>query len=67
MIVALKIIEKNKLSKFINGPISKKYFLKGKTFGMTEYLAKKTKVKNNKVAMLIYNKNLSVSPLNYSS
>ena len=60
--VALKIIQKNKFSKFINGPISKKYFLKGKTLGITEYLAKKTK-KNNNVVMLIFNKKLSVSPL----
>jgi len=59
---ALKIIHQNKFSKFINGPISKKYFLKGKSLGITEYLAKKTN-KNNKVAMLIFNKNLSVSPL----
>ncbi len=60
--VALKIIYQNKLTKFINGPISKKHFLKGKTFGITEYLAKKTK-KNNEVAMLIFNNKLSVSPL----
>ena len=60
--VALKIIKQNKLSKFINGPISKKSFLKGKTLGITEYLAKKTK-KNNKVVMLIFNNKLSVSPL----
>ncbi|MDB9739276.1 4-hydroxythreonine-4-phosphate dehydrogenase PdxA [Candidatus Pelagibacter sp.] len=60
--VALKIIKKNRLSKFINGPISKKTFLKGKTLGITEYLAKKTK-KNNKVVMLIFNNKLSVSPL----
>ena len=60
--VALKIIHQNNLSKFINGPISKKSFLKGKTLGITEYLAEKTKQKN-KVAMLIFNKNLSVSPL----
>ena len=59
--VALKIIQQNKLSKFINGPVSKKYFLKGKTLGITEYLAKKTR--SNEVAMLIFNKNLSVSPL----
>ena len=58
---ALSIIKKNNYSKFINGPISKKSFLKGKTLGITEYLAKKTK-KNN-VAMLIFNKNISVSPL----
>ena len=60
--IALKIIKQNNFSKFINGPVSKKYFLKGKTLGVTEYLAKKTKT-NNKVAMLIFNKNLSVSPL----
>ena len=60
--IALKIIKQNNFSKFINGPVSKKYFLKGKTLGITEYLAKKTKT-NNKVAMLIFNKNLSVSPL----
>ena len=41
--------------------ISKKYFLKGKTLGITEYLAKKTRT--NKVAMLIFNEDLSVSPL----
>ena len=60
--LALKIIKQNKLSKFINGPISKKSFLNGKTLGITEYLAEKTK-KNNEVAMLIFNKKLSVSPL----
>ena len=59
---ALKIIRLNKLSKFINGPISKKSFLKGKTLGITEYLAEKTK-KNNEVVMLIFNNKLSVSPL----
>ena len=57
----LNIIMQNNFSKFINGPVSKKSFLKGKTLGITEYLAKKTK-KNN-IAMLIYNKDLSVSPL----
>ena len=60
-LVALKVMQQNKFSKFINGPISKKYFLSGKTLGITEYLAKKTKI--NKVTMLIFNKNLSVSPL----
>jgi 4-hydroxythreonine-4-phosphate dehydrogenase len=59
--IALNFIKQNNLSKFINGPVSKKSFLKGKTLGITEYLAKKTK--NNEVAMLIYNKDLSVSPL----
>jgi 4-hydroxythreonine-4-phosphate dehydrogenase len=58
---ALNFIKQNNLSKFINGPVSKKTFLKGKTLGITEYLAKNTK--KNDVAMLIFNKNLSVSPL----
>jgi 4-hydroxythreonine-4-phosphate dehydrogenase len=58
---ALDFIDQNNLSKFINGPVSKKSFLKGKSLGITEYLAKKTNRKN--VAMLIFNKKLSVSPL----
>ena len=59
--IALNFIKQNNLSKFINGPVSKKSFLKGKTLGITEYLANKTKKKD--VAMLIFNKDLSVSPL----
>ena len=43
--IALNFMKKNNLSKFINGPVSKKSFLKGKTLGITEYLAKKTKKK----------------------
>ena len=60
--VALEILQKNKFSKFINGPISKKHFLKGKSLGITEYLAKECK-KKNEVAMLIFNKKLSVCPI----
>ena len=60
--IALRLIKKNKFSKFINGPISKKYFLEGKSLGITEYLAKQSK-KGNKVVMLIFNKRLSVSPI----
>ena len=45
----------------INGPISKKTFLKKKYLGITEYLSKKTKSKNE--VMLIYNDRFSVSPL----
>ena len=59
--IALKILNKKITNKFINGPVSKKYFLKKKYLGITEYLAIRTKSKN--FAMLIYNKNLSVSPL----
>ena len=59
--IALEILNKKISDKLINGPISKKYFLKKKFIGITEYLAKKTSSK--KIAMIIYNKSLSVSPL----
>ena len=45
----------------INGPISKKTFLKRRYQGITEYLSNKTN-SNNEV-MLIYNKKMSVSPI----
>ena len=60
--VGLKILNEKKCSGLINGPISKKNFLKKTFFGITEYLAKKTN-RENKVCMLIYNKKLSVSPV----
>ena len=59
--VALEILKMKISNKFINGPVSKKFFLKKKYLGITEYLAHKTKTK--KYVMLIYNKNLSVAPL----
>ncbi len=59
--IAIQILNKKITNKFINGPISKKFFLKKKFLGITEYLAFKTKTKN--FAMLIYNKELSVCPL----
>ena len=59
--LAIKIIQKKITNKFINGPISKKFFLKKKFLGITEYLSNKTNTKN--FAMLIYNKNLSVCPI----
>ena len=61
-VVALNLIKKNPQISLINGPISKKNFLKNKFLGITEYLAQKVNKKNN-VAMLIYNKKLSVSPI----
>ena len=60
--LALRLLREKKFSGLINGPISKKNFLKQKFFGITEFLADKTN-KKNKVVMLIYNKNLSVSPI----
>lgn len=59
--VALEILKKRKSSGLINGPISKKNFLKNKFLGITEYLKSKTKSKNT--VMLIYSKNFSVSPI----
>ena len=58
---ALEIINKIKCSGLINGPISKKTFLKGKFKGITEFLAKKTN--SDDPVMLIYNRKLSVCPL----
>ena len=59
--VAMRLLKSNVSNKFINGPISKKTFLKKKYNGITEYLAKKTSTK--KFAMIIYNNKLSVCPL----
>ena len=59
---AIKFIKKNKINGFINCPISKKYLLKNKYQGITEFLSKKSNVYGDSV-MLIYNKKLSVSPI----
>ena len=59
--MAFEIIKKYKISKFINGPISKKSFLNKKFLGITEYISRKFKIKNT--CMLIYNKDLSVCPV----
>jgi len=59
--IGLKTLKIFNSNKFINGPISKKNFLDNNLPGITEYLAKKTKV--HKFAMLIYNEKLSVCPL----
>ena len=59
--IAIKILKSKITDKFINGPISKKFFLKKKYLGITEYLARKTDTKS--FAMLIFNPSLSVCPL----
>ena len=58
----LKLIKSGKAKILINGPISKKHFLKKKFLGITEYIAKKSNTKGKEV-MLIYNKKISVSPI----
>ena len=59
--IAFEILSKYKFKKLINGPISKKSFLKKKYLGITEYISEKFSIDHN--AMLIYNKSLSVSPI----
>lgn len=60
--IAIKILKENDCAGLINGPISKKNFLKTNFLGITEFLQNKTKTKN-RVAMLIFNNKLSVSPI----
>ena len=55
------ILQKPKDFILINGPVSKKFFLKKKYLGITEYLSKKTNSKNE--VMLIYNDKISVTPI----
>jgi len=59
--IAFKIIKSHEIAGLINGPVSKKNFLKKKFLGMTEYIASKFKIKN--YAMLIYNSKISVCPI----
>ena len=60
--IALKILKKiNYKGVLINGPVSKKNFLKNKYLGITEYLSHKTNSTNE--VMLIYNDKLSVTPI----
>ena len=59
--LGLKLVEEKKAQFIINGPVSKKHFLNKKFPGITEYVANKTNSKEP--VMLIYNNNLSVSPL----
>ena len=59
--LAFDLIKKHKIKRFINGPISKKYFLQKKFLGVTEYIS--TKFSRNDTCMLIFNKSLSVCPI----
>ena len=60
--IATNLINKKKISGFINCPISKEYLFEKNYQGITEYLAKQAGKKGNEV-MLIYNKKISVSPI----
>ena len=59
--ICFKILKSGYSDKFINGPINKSQFLNKKYLGITEYISKKFNIE--KTAMLIYNEELSVSPI----
>ncbi len=59
--LSLKLIKNKNIHALVNGPISKKHFLKKKYPGITEYIADKTNSK--KPVMLIFNENLAVNPV----
>tara|TARA_Y100001970_G_C14088452_1_gene778659 strand:+ start:216 stop:1181 length:966 start_codon:yes stop_codon:yes gene_type:complete len=59
--IAFKIIKKEKIFRFINGPISKRFFLNRNYLGITEYISESFQNKNT--CMLIFNKKLSVCPV----
>ncbi len=59
---AFNIIKNREISGLINGPVSKKFFLKNKYAGITEFISDKFKIKNH-YAMLIFTKELSVCPI----
>ncbi len=60
--IAIKLAKKKEIKGFINCPINKFEIFGNKNIGITEFLAKKENVLG-KEAMLIFNRELSVSPL----
>ena len=60
--VTLSFLKNKKIFSLINCPVYKETLFKNKHQGITEYLGQKLKKKGDEV-MLIYNKNLSVSPV----
>ena len=60
--IAINLLKKKKINGIINCPVAKETLYKKKHQGITEFLSRKYKTTGNEV-MLIYNKNLSVSPI----
>lgn len=60
--LAHKLALKKEVAGMVNCAIDKN-LLKKKNFGVTEFLASKCKLKKDAEVMMIYNKNLSVSPI----
>ena len=61
--LANKICTENKIKGFINCPIDKKLIKKKGIHGVTEFIAKKSRVKKYSEVMMLYNKQLSVVPI----
>lgn len=60
--IASKLANEKKIIGFINCPVAKEFLFKNKHQGITEYLSQKENIKNDGV-MLIFNNELSVSPI----
>ena len=60
--VCMKLAKEKKIIGFINCAINKKEVFNNKSFGVTEFLGRKLGISGKEV-MLIYNKELSVSPI----
>ena len=60
--LAINLFQNKKILGFVNCPVSKENLFKNKYQGVTEFLAKRSGNIGNEV-MLIYNKNLAVSPI----
>ena len=58
-----KICKEKKIKGFINCPIDKKLIKKKGIYGVTEFIAKKSKIKKFSEVMMLYNKKLSVVPI----
>ena len=58
--IAFRILRKKITNKLVNGPIDKSIFLSKKFLGITEFISEEF---NQKTAMLIYNKKISVCPV----
>ena len=61
--LANKICTERKIKGFINCPIDKKLIKKKGIHGVTEFIAKKSKIKKFSEVMMLYNKKLSVCPV----
>ena len=60
--LSIKLIKSKKIMGLINCPVSKEHLFEKNSKGVTEYLSKKYSTPGKEV-MLIYNKNLAVSPI----